>query len=424
MIKTRKKIINQIQLLGGVLILVLGCIDLLMGGWEIGFLKIVFCIPFLFGYFQYRKKKVPLFFIQFLLFLSLCMIVINFFFNGGHEGPTNYAFFLMTAVYCLLLPRYLRYFWFLMMTVVFGVIQYIDVYEVIEVVNVYTDPFFLFVDLFVTYMFCGFFILLSINIFLDDFQNQSKLLSEAKSLLTEKLKEQTKINSQKNNLIGVLAHDLKNPIKALGQTIELYEKRALETHELDMLLRNLKTQFNSLDFTLESTLDYVKADLQNFAVKKSEINAIEFSKEIIERFTPKAISKSIKMKFDHDESILCKNVTIPVNAIDIILRNLLDNALKFTPSGGSIWIRIIVLNGNKLKWSIKDNGEGISEKSQQSILAEEINSTPGSLNERGSGLGLKFCLNLVKKIDSQLYFETEKGKGTVFYLEVPYGNKA
>jgi signal transduction histidine kinase len=107
---------------------------------------------------------------------------------------------------------------------------------------------------------------------------------------------------------------------------------------------------------------------------------------------------------------------------DIIIRNLLSNAVKYTPRGG----RISILLKNKSKTGegillkICDNGVGIPLKKQQYLFtASEIESTPGTEDEKGTGLGLKLCHDLIKINNGNITIESKEGEGTCFLLTVP-----
>jgi two-component system sensor histidine kinase/response regulator len=108
--------------------------------------------------------------------------------------------------------------------------------------------------------------------------------------------------------------------------------------------------------------------------------------------------------------------------LDIIIRNLLSNAVKYTPRGGriSILLKDKTLSGEGIMLKICDNGVGIPESKQKSIFSSnEIESTPGTENEKGTGLGLKLCYELVRLNNGNMEIESTEGEGTCFLIILP-----
>jgi two-component system sensor histidine kinase/response regulator len=111
------------------------------------------------------------------------------------------------------------------------------------------------------------------------------------------------------------------------------------------------------------------------------------------------------------------------NMILTILRNLTSNAIKFSPENGNISISSQEGEG-KVKVKVKDDGVGISEKDQERLFTfGEFHSTSGTGGEQGTGLGLLICQEFVKKNGGNLAVESEKGKGSIFYFDLPIAER-
>ncbi len=104
--------------------------------------------------------------------------------------------------------------------------------------------------------------------------------------------------------------------------------------------------------------------------------------------------------------------------IQLVVRNLLNNAIKFTPKGGIIHIGTII-DGKQCKIYIKDNGVGIPENKKNEIFSLNIQSTAGTENESGTGLGLVLCKEYMDKLSGEITFESESHLGTTFYVTLP-----
>jgi two-component system sensor histidine kinase/response regulator len=104
--------------------------------------------------------------------------------------------------------------------------------------------------------------------------------------------------------------------------------------------------------------------------------------------------------------------------IQTVIRNLISNAIKFTPEGGNIVIKSKISN-KQVILSITDSGPGIKLEDQEKILSEKSFTNFGTNNEKGSGLGLLLCKELVEKNKGKLWFESTEGKGTKFSFTIP-----
>jgi signal transduction histidine kinase len=127
------------------------------------------------------------------------------------------------------------------------------------------------------------------------------------------------------------------------------------------------------------------------------------------------------------KGIIIKTALLPQAFIDAdkamistVLRNLISNAIKFTKKGGEI--TLIAREENAKLWvAVKDNGIGIPQHRLEKLFRiEESESTPGTSNEKGTGLGLILCKEFIEKHGGKIWAESEEGKGSVFYFNLPY----
>jgi signal transduction histidine kinase len=116
------------------------------------------------------------------------------------------------------------------------------------------------------------------------------------------------------------------------------------------------------------------------------------------------------------ESVL---VLADPNIINLVLRNLILNAIKFTENGGRIWVEAST-KYNEVIVSVSDNGIGIKPEVKQMLFKKTSGySTRGTANERGTGLGLILCKEFVEKHGGRIWLESELGKGTTFFFSLP-----
>lgn len=241
---------------------------------------------------------------------------------------------------------------------------------------------------------------------------------EAKNSMIEKQNIRlTETINLKNRLFSVIAHDLRSPVVSI-----LY------------ILNLLKEKENRENFEkfAESSIDYAQTTinlLENMLVwGRSQEDKIRYAPGMHDLVSIILTNMSIfKEPADH------KNISINLtqkggshaffdkDLIDIVIRNLLSNAVKYTNNGGRISILLKEdMDEKKVIVSICDNGVGMPEETIRDVLSSgEVRSTPGTENEKGTGLGLKLCLDLIRLNKGELNIESRPGEGSCFHIVLP-----
>lgn len=234
--------------------------------------------------------------------------------------------------------------------------------------------------------------------------------------------ELKKLNSDKDRFLQIIAHDLKNPFQSLlgfsdmllnnmhkysidriESQVKIIHQAAHETYNfLVNLLLWSKTQSGKLNF-----------DTQNIIFR-------EVCDEIISNLKNHAQLKDISLSCLESDNIV---VTADLNMLKTVLRNLISNAIKFTNRNGQIKI-YTEENSNTITITVSDNGVGIkNEKLQELWDFTKSTSTKGTENEKGTGLGLLICKEIVEKNGGRIWVESELGKGSDFKFTIPLNNK-
>lgn len=225
--------------------------------------------------------------------------------------------------------------------------------------------------------------------------------------LQEELK---KTNKNNDRMLSILGHDLRGPINNLSVISSMVLEDQISRSEFNTLIQMMNVQSNQVLEMLESTLNWAKLNFNSL-----EQNDVEIDVEAI-------IQKILGI---HKEGYHSKNITVNVTInndftlisdkeiFTVICRNIITNAIKFTPINGEI---TIVFQNNTL--TIKDNGIGMSAEMISNILNKNFftASRMGTDNESGNGMGLQLALDLANKINCKVAIESEQFKGTVFRL--------
>ncbi len=249
----------------------------------------------------------------------------------------------------------------------------------------------------------------------------NKIISEAYFRIEKYSEKVTKINDSKNKFFSIIAHDIKSPfIGFLGLTQMLSEDiKQLSYEEIQELSKSMHKSANNLYELLENLLEWANIENGISEYKPKKLSVSEIVNKNIELHRDLLIQKNIELTNSITDST---EVLADKRMLNIILRNLISNAIKFTPHGGKIEIGI---EKNKLNPAfqtiyVKDNGLGMSESTIEKVF--KINAKTSELGtdgEKGTGLGLILCKEFINKNNGEIWIESQEGQGSTFYFTLP-----
>ncbi len=231
------------------------------------------------------------------------------------------------------------------------------------------------------------------------------------------------LNATKDKFFSIIAHDLKNPFNALLGFTELLAD-SFEEYDGSKQKQYADKIYNGVQNTnklLENLLLWSRSQKGKLKFKPNEENIYLLTNATIKLLSQLAENKSINLVNKIPEQLY---VLVDKDMLSTIIRNLVSNAVKFTPRGGVIEISArLVGSENKHKSveiSVKDNGIGIPSEIQQKLFSiSESTSTKGTEEETGTGLGLILCKEFVDKHQGKIWIESEIGKGSNFIFTIP-----
>ncbi|WP_297693890.1 tetratricopeptide repeat-containing sensor histidine kinase [uncultured Eudoraea sp.] len=245
---------------------------------------------------------------------------------------------------------------------------------------------------------------------------------QAKQVILEKREiELENSNETKTKLFSIIGHDLRGPVGALQELLRLYSDGDIDTEEFLEFVPKLKEDVDHISFTLNNLLSWGHTQM-NGAVTKPSLMALEsLVSENIKLLSEIAKKKSIKIVSELTENTLTWSDS---NQIDIVVRNLISNALKFTPQNGMITISARERD-NLWEVSIKDTGVGMDKITVKNLFEKNSNiTTYGTNNEKGTGLGLSLCKEMVEKNGGSIWVESALRKGSCFFFTLPKREKS
>lgn len=231
-------------------------------------------------------------------------------------------------------------------------------------------------------------------------------------------KELSHLNADKDRFMQILAHDLRSPFNALlGFTDLLIENfREYDFDEIEMQLSIINQTALKTYHLLNDLLLWSQSQSGKLPFEPEKLNFIVICNEILEGKQNQLSSKNLAVNCFESETIFIQS---DINMLKTILRNLISNAIKFTPKNGKITIYAKKDQENAII-TVSDNGVGMSTENQQKLWdISNPFTTKGTEKEEGTGLGLMLCKDFVEKHGGKIWVESELGKGSSFKFTMP-----
>jgi len=233
----------------------------------------------------------------------------------------------------------------------------------------------------------------------------------------------SELNKSKDKFFSIIAHDLRGPFGGLQQIGELLwlnnitdEKREKLTK---VLYQNSKKTFNLLD----NLLKWASANAGLISYEPSRLNLHQIALNNVRLFNSQVRLKNIELSCNFDKDVF---VYADFDMIDTVIRNIISNAIKYTPEGGKIEIVLDKIDeaNNACSIAIVDSGIGMNKDAQLKVFDIDATiSTLGTNKETGTGLGLKLCKEFLTINKGTIWIESIENKGTGVFISLPIKNK-
>lgn len=239
----------------------------------------------------------------------------------------------------------------------------------------------------------------------------SEQLRRSADALEEKNDELQRLDALKNRMFQNVSHELRTPLSLILAPVERLLAKNTDD-ESGATLRSIRSNSLRLLEQINGILDLARIDAQGIAVRPRTINITEYLGRVHADFSPAAQERGIELRTRHPEADLL--ISMDPTHLDRILLNLVANALKFTPVGGSIDVRV-ELAGNKVVFEVQDTGCGIPHDAQARIFDRfaQVEDRPQSAPS-GTGIGLSMVRELTVRMGGTLALQSELGVGSTF----------
>jgi signal transduction histidine kinase len=242
-------------------------------------------------------------------------------------------------------------------------------------------------------------------------------VQKQKDEILQKNEELLNLNNEKNNLIGIVAHDLKSPLnqmKGLLSIIKLTSK-SLDSETLNYV-ELMESSTNRLTDMIGKILDVEAIDSKKVNLTIEKVHLSEILTSLISRFELSAKQKNIIL-----HKLIPDNVHVSADRVytEQVYENLISNAIKFSPNNKNIFISLSCDNGNATG-EIKDEGPGMTEEDKKKLFGkyQKLSARPTG-NETSTGLGLSIVKKFVDAMGGEIWVESEASKGASFFVKLP-----
>jgi two-component system sensor histidine kinase/response regulator len=246
---------------------------------------------------------------------------------------------------------------------------------------------------------------------------QRKDLAEKAALLEQKTIQLTELNYLKNKLFSVIAHDLKGPVYALHALFKNMQRYDTPGDEIKTMIPEVVNDLGATTYQMENLLEWVKGQMNEESVEREMLEISTIIRGVLQLLHLQLEAKRIKIKMRMDGPAY---VSGDKEMVNLVLRNLISNAIKFTPEEGTITLDAREDN-YYVEIFVRDSGTGMSPDVLQRLIEGSHYTTVGTANEAGTGLGLMLCKEFLSRNGGRLNIQSEPGKGSTFSFTLPKG---
>ncbi|MFD2201445.1 tetratricopeptide repeat-containing sensor histidine kinase [Shivajiella indica] len=245
---------------------------------------------------------------------------------------------------------------------------------------------------------------------------QQEKVNQQKIALEKQSRELNLSNKLKDRIFSILGHDLKSPVAQLQGVLGLLQNKDLSKEEFYEISHVLKRNVDGLYIALENILSWSRSQMEGFKVHLSPVSYKSTINQCLEFLDQQAKAKDISFNLKIENDL---KVWVDQDLITIVIRNVISNAIKYSRKNSKIDV-FTQSDSNSVSLMIRDYGVGMNQKKLEEVRSAKfslLESSIGTENERGTGLGLNLCKEFTQMMGGDIEFESEKERGTTVSLK-------
>nr|WP_121273159.1 HAMP domain-containing sensor histidine kinase [Pedobacter schmidteae] len=401
------RIFNAVSIFAAIVASVNAAINFIIGLDIYGYLALPLIAVLLFGYYLSRYKgKLNIAVGIFAIFFNL-LCGGTYFASEASHGVNLFTFIIVIFIISTVTPKKQFWIWIPLNIIFLAILLTIEYLHPEMIQTIYTDKGHRLIDLAQTF-FEVIILIVVITMFMKKNYNREKELAK------NRLIELENSNETKNKLFSIVAHDLKAPLSSIENYLSLLNELDLSNEEKTEIEKQLLSSTRQTSDMLQNILSWAKDQMDGIVVNLDSIYINEALKHTVALQSSIALEKDIRLIFQSGEDF---KVIADRDMLQLIVRNLLNNAIKFSLPGQKITMDVQRKDG-KCIVSIKDEGIGIANDQKPLLFSLKSNGTYGTNKEKGVGLGLRLTKTYTELQNGKIWFESEMNKGTNFFVSL------
>ncbi len=237
------------------------------------------------------------------------------------------------------------------------------------------------------------------------------------AMIEEQHAKLKQMNADMQKIFSIVSHDIKSPLASLQSVIMLFKEGFLTTDATTQSIQLVSKRIVQLNSTLDNLLHWSSNNLKGLHTSKSHINLMGVVQETCYFLEALADQKAIDLDIQVDQEIF---VYADRDQLSMILRNLISNAIKFSYAGGTVTLRGVIKEDH-VTIQVSDTGVGMRGDHGKALFLSLQAPAFGTDGERGSGVGLMLCHELIKQNGGNIFVESAEGEGSTFSMTLPIG---
>lgn len=381
---------------------------------QVALVSLIMLIGFAGLYYISRVKKNFTYSVIGMGVLGNIFFAVVYFLNSGIDGPTLILFALFYYLQTSTAPKNQQLTWLMVNVVTVGGVCFTEFFFPHLVPSTYPTLLSRFTDNVSAYMVVVVSIFFSLKYIRQNYEVERKSAVDRAVDIELKNIQLELLNAEKNKLFSIVAHDLRSPLASIQSYLELLTAYPLSEKEKKEVELKLLTLTKNTSNMMANLLSWSKSQLDGVRVNIRPMDLLKTLRDMLKVEANIAQEKGISLSYHLSKDMY---VLADADMLMLVIRNLISNAIKFTPAGGSIQVLAVI--EQQCTITIVDSGAGISEANQKDVFSLEAKSTFGTNNEKGVGLGLILCKEFTELQNGTIRFISAPGQGTSFMVSIP-----
>ena len=336
------------------------------------------------------------------------VLAVNFFFSGGIWGTTLPSIVLTFFLIMIVIPRKLSWILASFCLLTCFLLTWTEYHYPHFVLATFASEKGKFFDMTYTTLISVIAIFAGIT-YLKNAYYAEKIRADRRAMELELL------NNEKSKLFSIISHDLRAPLASIQNYLHLLKSYHISTSERLAMEQKLTDTVNGTQEMLDNLLHWSTSELGKAHTQLKENDLNEMLLPLMKLHQTAALEKGVQLNWKFE---IARKVLSDSNMLQLVLRNLVSNAIKFTKSGCTVEITAEECDDQCII-TVSDNGIGIPPAQQAEIFSLNSQSTYGTANEKGIGLGLYLCREYTMLQNGKIWYESKQDEGTTFYVALP-----